>query len=96
MSIFSYELCLELLREEAVSRYNNNNDCFVHIRLGDVAIWNPGFDYYDNILMNLDIDNIYISTDTKDHNIIKKLKEKYLNVILCYVCELTQKRRQQT
>ena len=22
-------------------RYNNNNDCFIHIRLGDVVKWNP-------------------------------------------------------
>ena len=31
------------------NRYNNNNDCFIHIRLGKVAKWNPGFEYYDSI-----------------------------------------------
>jgi len=62
------------------SRYNNNNDCFVHIRLGDVAQWNPGFEYYDGILSTLKIDNIYIATDSPYHEIVKKLQDKYLNV----------------
>ena len=63
-------------------RYNNNNDCFIHIRLGDVARWNPGFEYYDGILSTLKIDTIYIATDSPDHEIIKKLQEKYPNVTL--------------
>jgi len=62
--------------------YNNNNDCFIHIRLGDVAEWNPGFEYYDRILSTLKIDNIYIATDSPEHEIIKKLQEKYPNVQL--------------
>ena len=61
-------------------RYNNNNDCFIHIRLGDVAKWNPGFEYYDGILSTLKIDNIYIATDSPHHEIITKLQEKYSNV----------------
>lgn len=60
-------------------RYNNNNDCFVHIRLGDVEEWNPGFEYYDNIISKLKVDNIYIATDSNNHNIINKLKNKYNN-----------------
>jgi hypothetical protein len=62
------------------SRYNNNNDCFIHIRLGDVAKWNPGFEYYDEILSTLKIDNIYIATDSADDELIKKLQQKYSNV----------------
>lgn len=64
------------------NRYNNNNDCFVHIRLGDVAKCNPGFEYYDSILSKLMIDTIYIATDSNDHEIIKKLQQKYKNIIL--------------
>ena len=63
-------------------RYNKNNDCFVHIRLGDVAKYNPGYDYYNNIIKNLNVDKIYISSDTINHNIIKKLKKQYNNIIL--------------
>jgi hypothetical protein len=64
------------------TRYNNNNDCFIHIRLGDVANWNPGFKYYDKILSTLNIENIYISTDSPNHDIIVKLKEKYPKIIM--------------
>jgi len=63
-------------------RYNNNNDCFIHIRLGDVAKWNPGFEYYDSILSNLKVDTIYIATDSNHHEIIKKFQQKYKNIIL--------------
>ena len=67
-------------KNQYMCRYNNNNDCFIHIRLGDVAKWNPGFEYYDGVLSTLKIDNIYIATDSPDHEIIKKLQEKYPNV----------------
>lgn len=61
------------------NRYKNNNDCFIHIRLGIVAKWNPGFEYYDSILSTLDVDNIYIATDTNNHEIVQKLLKKYQN-----------------
>ena len=36
------------------TRYGNNNDCFIHIRLGkSVEKWNPGFEYYDSVLSKL-------------------------------------------
>lgn len=61
-------------------RYHNNNDCFVHIRLGDVERWNPGFNYYDFVLSKIRCDNIYIATDSNNHDIIKKIQKKYRNV----------------
>ena len=61
------------------SRYNNNNDCFIHIRLGDVSKYNPGFEYYDQILSKLKFDNLYIASDSPEHDIIVKLKNKYNN-----------------
>ena len=36
------------------SRYNNNNDVYIHVRLGDVIHFNPGFHYYDSILSKLE------------------------------------------
>lgn len=62
------------------NRYNNNNDCFIHIRLGDVAKWNPGFKYYDYVLSKLKYDNIYIATDNSSHIIVRKILNKYKNV----------------
>ena len=64
------------------NRYKNNNDCFIHIRLGDLEKWNPGFNYFDSILSNLDVSNIYIATDNNNHNIINRLKQKYSNIKL--------------
>lgn len=67
-------------------RYNNNNDCFIHIRLRDVEKSNPGFEYYDKAISLVgSIDNIYVGTDDTSHEIIKKLQEKYSNVnVLSY------------
>lgn len=78
----------EFLRQEKVmqsviqhnpfkERYNNNNDAYVHVRLGDVKSKNPGLEYYINALEKMDFDNLYISTDTKTHKIITEIKRKY-------------------
>ena len=58
-------------------RYQNNNDVFVHVRLGDVAEHNPGYDYYDSVLSKLKFDAGYIASDTIDHDICKRLIIKY-------------------
>jgi hypothetical protein len=71
-----------VLKNKYKDRYNNNNNCFIHIRLGDVAQWNPGFDYYDGLLSKLQVDYIYIATDTTYHEIIHKLINKYSNAKL--------------
>jgi hypothetical protein len=60
-------------------RYNNNNDCFVHIRLGDTIQWNPGIDYYLNTLKKITFENLYISTDSRNHQIINKIVDEYPN-----------------
>ena len=62
-------------------RYNKNNDLFIHVRLGDVKDNNPGIDYYVNTIKNIKFDNMYISTDEKNHSIIKQL-QLYPNVTL--------------
>jgi len=60
-------------------RYCNNNDCFIHIRLGDVIFYSPGLEYYLKTLGQLNFNNLYISSDTIDHEIIKGIIEKYPN-----------------
>jgi hypothetical protein len=54
-------------------RYNKNNDLFIHVRLNDVAQYNPGVAYYINATKIFNFDNLYISTDDKNHNIITEL-----------------------
>lgn len=59
-------------------RYKNNQDIFVHIRLDDVANSNPGFQYYDELINSLKTDQkVYITSDSLEHDICKRLIEKY-------------------
>jgi len=59
------------------SRYDTNNDLFVHVRLGDTIGFNLSFEYYDNIISKIKFENGYISSDTINHEICKKLINKY-------------------
>jgi len=59
------------------NRYNNNNDVFLHIRMGDSIDKNPGFIYYDSILDKLSFDNGYISSDLLSHPMCSALINKY-------------------
>ena len=63
-------------------RYNKNNDAYIHIRLGDVEQHNPGVNYYLKAISATKCDSIYISTDNKDHSIIKTILDKCPNAVL--------------
>ena len=65
-------------------RYNNNNDCYIHIRLDDAEKFNPGYKYYKKTLNSIKFDNLYISSDNINHDIIKNLKKDY-NCIILYL-----------
>jgi hypothetical protein len=58
-------------------RYTKNNDLFIHIRLTDAARFNPGITYYINAIKNITFDDLYISTDDKNDNMIKELLNLY-------------------
>lgn len=64
-------------------RYQKNHDVFIHVRLTDVAHFNPGIKYYRNAIQSVECENIYVSTDEPDHKIIQELRESYpsLNMI---------------
>lgn len=56
------------------SRYKNNDDIFIHVRLGDVINKNPGIKYYVNAINRINnYNNIIISTDSPSHSIITQL-----------------------
>jgi hypothetical protein len=59
------------------SRYENNNDVCIHVRLGDVPQYNPGFAYYDNLLVSLNFTNGFICSDSPNHKIVIDLVTKY-------------------
>ena len=63
-------------------RYNNNNDAFIHIRLTDCEKYNPGINYYLELIELINFYNLYISTDDKNHMIIQQIIDKYPNAIL--------------
>ena len=52
------------------SRYNINNDLFIHIRLTDASCWNPGLEYYLKAILHINVDKLYISSDDINHIII--------------------------
>jgi len=65
------------------NRYNNNNDLFIHIRLGDVSHFNPGIEYYIECIKATEGNQIYIASDSPNHTIIKELQLIYptINII---------------
>lgn len=82
-NLINYYLHTKAVKENIINtnifkyRYNTNNDIYIHIRLDDVAKYNPGIDYYLKAISNIEYDNIYISTDEKNHIIIEQLITKY-------------------
>lgn len=58
-------------------RYENNNDLFVHVRLGDAHQHNPGVNYYLGTIRAIQFDNLYISTDERGHSIIQTLLQQF-------------------
>ena len=69
-------------------RYNNNNDLFIHVRLGDVAYLNPGSDYYIRAIKQCNFEKIHITSDDINHQIIKDICTVYPNAILFYYDEI--------
>jgi hypothetical protein len=66
-------------------RYNANNDLFIHVRLTDVAHFNPGVSYYLNTIEKIHHNDIYLSTDQENHPIIGEICSKYpkIRIIRC-------------
>jgi len=71
------------------TRYNNNNDLFIHIRLTDAARFNPGINYYINAVNQIKFDNLYISTDEPSNNMIKTLLQMFPSCKLVQCDEIT-------
>ena len=60
------------------SRYNNNNDLFIHIRLGDVSnITKELLIYFENTIKSLKFNNGFIASDSINHEICSYLINKY-------------------
>jgi hypothetical protein len=62
-------------------RYGKNEEVFVHVRLGDVPQFNPGFEFFDCALAQAKIfpgfTGGYVSSDSIDDPICRRLMKKY-------------------
>jgi hypothetical protein len=67
----------ELFCKGKINENSDKNDCFIHIRLGDVTSHNPGIKYYLKALSMITFDKLYIASDDTNHSIIKDIIEKY-------------------
>ena len=84
ISSFLYRvLRIDAFRESIIAanpfkaRYGTNNDCFVHIRLTDLADVNQGIGYYKQAILQHPHDNLWIASDDFSHPLIKELCEVY-------------------
>jgi hypothetical protein len=60
------------------TRYQNNNDLFIHIRLGDVTnITNTNTTCYDVLISRISYRNGFIASDSLNHPLCKELIQKY-------------------
>ena len=70
-------------KDEILSHFNliyddqYQNDLFIHVRLGDVTYLNPGFEYYKKCINESKYNRIFLSTDSPNHDLIKKLMSLY-------------------
>ena len=64
------------------NRYNNNNDLFIHIRLGDVKKYSPGFTYFVSCIKSIPHDNLYIGSDSINNILIRKIKYLFPYLII--------------
>ena len=58
-------------------RYKNNNDLFIHARLGGVAKGIPPLSYFENCIGRVSFDKLYIGSDSFKHPIIEDICKKY-------------------
>ncbi len=65
--------------------YSNNSDVFVHVRLGDIAntAMKCTYEYYDQVLSRIQFTKGYITSDSINHMICRKLIEKYKLQVYC-------------
>jgi hypothetical protein len=82
----------EIVRKNPfASKYGNNHDIFIHIRLDDVEMYRQPVENYmaciDNIfhLHRNSVmpfpNNIHIATDSPDHPYIQKIRDTYANIV---------------
>lgn len=71
-----------IIEKNPYREFYGKNNCYVHVRLGDVPFHNPGFHYYDKVISSLNCKNIFISSDSINDDICKNIIKKYGAIIV--------------
>ena len=77
-----YYLHTDIIKKEIIKKniyIRENNDVFIHVRATDAEKWNPGYNYYSNVLESLkgQYENIFVSSDDVNCNVVKNLVKNY-------------------
>ena len=59
------------------SRYNNNNDCIIHIRLTDAEQYSLSYEVFENMIKRVNFDKLYITSDNPNHPYVQRLGITY-------------------
>jgi hypothetical protein len=80
--IFENEEILSYYKKCIVPKHiDNTSDLFVHVRLGDIdKEFNLPYEYYYQQMSYANYYDCFISSDSPDHKIVKKLKNNFKNV----------------
>lgn len=75
---FQVSQFIKKYRKEILEHFDLNfdlvsNSLFVHVRLGDVASVNPGFEYYKKAIQKINFETGFISSDSFSHPIVQNL-----------------------
>ena len=66
-------------------RYKNNNDMFVHLRLGDVTgltTQNPGLNFFTGCIKNIKHDKLFIGTNLdKNNKLLENNKHEWIRLL---------------
>jgi hypothetical protein len=67
----------EIIKKNPFKDRYKNNDLFIHVRLTDASRFNPGIQYYLKAISKIEFDNLFLSSDHRNHIIVKKIIELY-------------------
>lgn len=69
-------------RIQSENKFKKNKDTFVHVRIGDIEDFMVSFSYYEQALSQINNKKIYISSDSPNHSLIKKILRLDYNIEL--------------
>ena len=80
--IFLNQDILNFYRQTLIPKHiPNTSNLFIHVRLGDISgKLNLPYEYYENQMNKIEYHTCFLTSDSVDHCIVKKLRSKFKNV----------------